>query len=88
MLCFKFHQNRLMNEEFDFWRAKFFQGALRGTERSDFKKASYKMVVLPHTKNPHIKKLYGSKKVDAIVDAISHGGPPKKGASPGYGPIN
>ena len=37
MYCFKYHQNQLVNEEFDFQGAKFFQGALRGAERPDFK---------------------------------------------------
>ena len=40
MLYFKFHQNRSINEEFDFWGgAKFFLGDPRA-EGPDFKKSN------------------------------------------------
>ena len=46
MPCFKFHQNDAIKEKLDFWGTRFFQGAPRGTEGSDFK----------NSKNPHTER--------------------------------
>ena len=54
ILYFKFHQNRTINEEFDFSGVK---GAERGEGSLDFKnskKALYRTVVPTHTKNFNI----------------------------------
>ena len=54
MLCFKFHQNHVINEEFDFWGAKFILGAPRepgGAEFQKFEKDPYRMVLQTYNKN-------------------------------------
>ena len=38
MLCFKFEQNLPINEEFDFFRAKFFLAGPKGAEGPDLRK--------------------------------------------------
>ena len=46
MLCFKFYQNRTINEEFTNYSG--------GTRFQKFEKASYRTVVLTHTENFNI----------------------------------
>ena len=53
-LCFKFYQNREINEEFYFWGAKIHSGGPKGAEWSDFKKSEkslYRTVVLTNSQN-------------------------------------
>ena len=56
MLCFKFPQNRAINEEFYFWGAKFFLGVPRGAEWPDFKnqKIHIQTMVSTHSQNFNI----------------------------------
>ena len=46
MLFFKFHQNRAINEKFDFWGGQILSG-----KEEKFEKPSYRTVVLTHTEN-------------------------------------
>ena len=54
MLCFKFNQNRAINEKFDFRGGQIVSGVLEGGRGTRFKKnqkTSYRTVVSPHTEN-------------------------------------
>ena len=54
MLCSKFHQNRPINEEFDFLGGQILSEGpegVRGTRFQKFEKAQYRTVVLSHTEN-------------------------------------
>ena len=81
MLCFKFHQNRKINEEFNFWGDQFFRGALRGAEGPDFKISLIQNGGLnPHRKFQHsssIRKRFKNRGTDSAFGAVI--GPPKGG---------
>ena len=55
MLCFKFHRNRAINEEFDLWEGQIHSGDPKGGRGTRFEKkidkASYTTGVLTHTEN-------------------------------------
>ena len=53
-LCFKFHQDRAINEEFYFWGGKILSGGPMGGRVAQFKKIEkslYRTVVSTHTQN-------------------------------------
>ena len=50
-MCFKFHQNRPINEEFDFWEGRILSVGPRGARFQKLQNASYKTVFSTHSKN-------------------------------------
>ena len=80
MLCFKFHQNCTINEEFDFWGVK----VLPRGGGFKFKKVSYKAVV-PHQKFQHsssIRKCLQIGGIDSTFWGVK--GPPRVAKGPNF----
>ena len=51
ILCFKFHQNRPINEELDCWGGFMTPKGGQGARFQKFEKASYRTVVRTHIEN-------------------------------------
>ena len=67
ILCFKFHQNRAVNEEFDFWGSQILSGGPEGSKMNQFKKikkALHRTMFSTHTENlsilAQLKSVYKS----------------------------
>ena len=74
MLCLKFHQNRAINEKFDFWR-----GQILATRFQKFEKSSYRTVVSTHTENFSILTLLESVQKTGELNRLLEGFRPPKG---------
>ena len=71
-LCFKFHQNRAINEESYFWGGKILSGVPRGAERPDLKKIEkslYRTVVSIHSQNVSILS-----ELESVQKSVTFGG--------------
>ena len=81
MVCFKFHQNRAINEKFYFWGDQILSGGPeggRGTQFQKFEKTSYRAVVSTHKENFSILALLESvQKSDELNRLLGSFSPPK-----------